>query len=95
MVSQIVPLGPEDTEMKLHCTSHGKIPKFSHQLCAPCSGFEFTAGLPVPLVSSASFLTRLSKFDTKCFSKPGDENQTVSIVSIGWAFKNLLSQNRN
>lgn len=92
MVSQIVPLGPEDTKMKLHRTLHGKIPKFSHQLCAPCSGFEFTAGLPVPLVSCASFLTRLSKFDTKCFGKPGDENRTVS---IGWAFKNLPNQNRN
>lgn len=52
--------------------------------------YKFTAGLAVPLVSRASFLTELSKYDTKCFSEPGDES---GAVSIGWPFRNLPGQN--
>lgn len=84
MALQTVSLGPEDSKGALHCPLLG-------QPCAPCGGCEFTAGLAVPLLSRASFLTELSKYDTKCFSEPGDEN---GAVSIGWPFRNLPGQNR-
>lgn len=51
-------------------------------LYPPCSGLGFTAGLALPVISWASFCTRLSQFTTKCFSKSGAESLTDS---TGWA----------